>query len=91
MIEFKTEGALKEFRWAELELTQGGKRLLATDLLPKKPAANSPADAKLLEFYIDPIALSNAAVTIFTGSGFVNGEGYRLHLKDYPVPRAFRQ
>src|SRR5438045_2915538 len=52
-VEFKTTGPLKEFRWADLELTQGEKRLVTAALMPRKP---SP-DSVHLEFYGDPAAL----------------------------------
>lgn len=89
-VEFKTTGALREYRWADLELTQGGKRLVSAPLLPRKPARESPEESKQLEFYMDPAALPNATVTIVVDGEPLTGTGYRLKLKDFPAQAASR-
>lgn len=89
-VEFKTSGQMKEFRYADLEVTQGRKRLILASLQPRKPAIDSPADRKLLEFYIDPAALPNSTVTIFVYNEPMSGIGYRLQMKDFPIQPMFR-
>jgi hypothetical protein len=88
-VQFKTTGALKGFRYGELELTQGGKRLLSAALMARKPTAQSPAEAQQLEFYVDPAALPNASVMVVAYSRELGGEGYRLRMKDY-LPKGAR-
>lgn len=85
-VEFKTTGALKEFRYADLELTQDGKRLVTASLMPRKPDPQSV----LLEFYGDPAALANASVTIVAYDQPEGGTGYRLSMKDYLAQVAAR-
>ena len=89
-VEFQTTGAMKEFRWADLVLTQGGKPLVTAALLPRKPTRDSPPERKQLEFYIDPAALPNATVTIFVYSVPLSGIGYRLQMKDFQTRAASR-
>ena len=76
-VEFKTAGALKEFRWADLELTRDGKRLVTAALLPQKLAG----DRIQLQFYVEPAALANATVTVFVADQALGGSGYRLRMK----------
>jgi hypothetical protein len=78
-VEFRAAGPLKEFRWADLEVTQGEKRLVTASLMPRRPAP----DSVLLEFYGDPAALMNASVTIVAYNDPRTGIGYRLQMKDY--------
>lgn len=85
-VEFQTAGPLKEFRWADLELTQGGKRLVTAALMPRKPTR----DSTQLDFYIDPAALTNATVTIFVADQPLGGTGYRLKMRDSLAPAASR-
>src|SRR5688500_17045716 len=37
-VEFRTTGALKEFRYANLDVTRGGKTLVSASLMPRQPA-----------------------------------------------------
>jgi len=85
-VEFKTTGPMKKFRWADLELTQGEKRLVTAPLMPRKPTA----DSVHLEFYGDPVALANATVTIFVQNEPLGGTGYRLKMKDFLAQAASR-
>lgn len=80
-VEFKTAGALKEFRWSDLEVTHGGKRLVLAALMPQRPKP----DSVRLEFYLDPAALPDSTVTIFVYDAPLGGTGYRLKMKDYPA------
>jgi hypothetical protein len=77
---------MKEFRWADLELTQGEKRLVTAALMPRKP---SP-DSVHLEFYGDPAALADATVTLFVHDEPLGGTGYRLKMKEFLTPAASR-
>ena len=81
-VEFRATGRMKEFRWADLELTQGGKRLVSAALQPRKPPRNRAADTTRLEFNIDPAALPDASVTLFVADEALGGTGYRLKMKN---------
>jgi hypothetical protein len=82
-LEFTAAGAMKEFRWADLEVTQGGKRLVRRTLRPQKPAP----DRVRLECSLDPTAVAGTSVTIFVYNDprVDGGIGYRLRLKDFPL------
>lgn len=82
-VDFKTTGPLKGFRYANLTLTQGGKRLVTTPVLPRKPAIDSPEESKQLEFYMDPAYLPHTTVTVVTYSEPLTGIGHRLKMKDF--------
>ena len=81
-VEFKTTGDMKEFRWADLELRQGEKRLVHAALRPQNPTP----DSVLLQFYMDPAALPNATVTVFVYPRPRSGIGYRLKMKEFVTP-----
>jgi hypothetical protein len=85
-VEFKTAGPLKGFRWADLELTHGGKRLVAATLKPRNPAPDSVE----LEFYLDPSALPDTTVMIVAYNEPRTGTGYLLKMKDFLAPPASR-
>jgi hypothetical protein len=89
-VEFKTIGAMKEFKWADLEVMQGGKRLVTAALLPRKRTLESPPESKMLEFYIDPAALADTTVTIFVYNVPLSGIGYRLKMKEFLARAASR-
>jgi hypothetical protein len=82
-VAFTAAGAMKEFRWADLEVTQGGKRLVTVTLLPQKPAP----DRVQLGCSLDPTAVEGTSVTIFVYNDprSAGGIGYRLRLKDFPL------
>jgi len=84
-VEFKAEGALQEFRYANLEVTDGEKRLVLAALMPQKLGENRVR----LEFYVDPASLPNSTVTIIAYDGPLSGIGYGLRMKDFP-PAAVR-
>lgn len=86
-MEFKTTGPMKNFTWADLELTQGGKQLVTVPILPRKPTNDSPEESKQLAFYIDPAALPNATVTVVVYDEPLTGTGYRFKMKDF-LPQA---
>ncbi len=78
-VEFKTAGPLKEFKWADLTVNQGDKRVVSAALLPRKPTPDSVE----LAFYVDPTALPNSQVTLFAHPGLRGGIGYRLKMKEF--------
>jgi hypothetical protein len=86
-VSFKTTGALKGFRWADLELSKDGKQLVSAALMPRKPATDSAPEEKQVEFYIAPAALADASVTVVSYTEPLTGHGYRLRMKDY-LPKA---
>ena len=79
-VDFKTTGALKGFRWADLELARGGKRVISSSLMPQK----QDPDRVHLEFYLDPAALADTTLTVFSYEGR-GGIGYQMQMKDYPL------
>lgn len=79
-VDFKTTGALKGFRWADLALARGGKRLISSSLAPQK----QDPDRVHLEFYLDPAALADTTVTIFAYEGR-SGIGYEMRMKEFPL------
>ena len=85
-VDFKTAGPMKEFQWADLELSQGEKRLVTAALLPRR----SSPDKVHLEFYGDPAALANATVTLFVRDEPLGGTAYRFRLKEFLAPAAAR-
>jgi hypothetical protein len=90
-MEFKTTGPMKNFKWADLELTQGGKHLVTVPILPRKPTNDSPEESKQLAFYIDPAALPNAIVTVVVYDEPLTGTGYRFKMKDFLPSSASRK
>ncbi|MGV3719308.1 MAG: hypothetical protein ACO1SX_00240 [Actinomycetota bacterium] len=90
-MEFKTTGPMKNFKWADLEVKQGGKHLVTVPILPRKPANDSPEESKQLAFYIDPAALPNAAVTVVVYDAPLTGTGYRFKMKDFLPSSASRK
>jgi hypothetical protein len=90
LVDFKTTGALKNFRYANLALTQGEKTLVSAALMPRKPTRDSGPENVQLEFYVDPEALPNASVTVIGYPEPLTGIGYRLKMKDFPVAPASR-
>lgn len=81
-VDFKATGRMKEFRWADLELTHDGKRLITAALMARKPLGDKPTDTTRLEFYIAPDALPDASVTLFVADETLGGTAYRLKMKD---------
>jgi hypothetical protein len=85
-VEFKPTGPKKEFKRTDLDVTQGGKRLVAATLMPWKPTP----DSMRFDFYIDPAALPNSTVTIVVWEDGITGIGHRLKMKDFMPPPASR-
>ena len=83
-VEFRSKGALKGFRWADLGLVKDGKRLICAALMPREPAGDSKPDTVRLDFYVEPALLSGATVTVFSYNQPRGGIGYCLKMKDYP-------
>ena len=90
LVDFKTTGAMKNFRYATLALTEGEKTLVSAALMPRKPSTDSGPENVQLEFYVDPAALPNASVTVVGYPEPLTGIGYRLKMKDFPVSPAAR-
>lgn len=81
-VEFHASGRMKAFRWADLELTHNGKRLVTAALMARKPILGRAADTTRLEFYLDPAALPDTTITLFVADQELGGTGYRLKMKD---------
>jgi hypothetical protein len=43
-VDFKITGAMRNFRWADLTVSQGNRTLVNAPLLPRKPAQDSPEE-----------------------------------------------
>lgn len=71
-IEFKSDGQLKGFSHAQLEMDSGGKTLSAT-LQPDRPTP----DTVVVSFSADPATLSSCTVTIAVRHGERSMTGYR--------------
>jgi hypothetical protein len=82
-VDFKTQGALKGFSSADLVVSKDGKRLVMAALMPRKPAVDSAAGEKRLDFYLEPSLLSEATITVIAYPGGRAGTGYQLKLKDF--------
>jgi hypothetical protein len=88
-VDFKTTGPLKGYRYANLDLKQGKKRLLMAALMSHRPRTDSPDDASQVDFYLDPAALPDASVTLIAYEGR-GGIGYELQMKDFIAKAAAR-
>lgn len=82
IVEFKKQGEMREFRWADLELSRNGKRVISSAIQPR----TTDKDTVRLDLYMDPAAVPDTSVTIFVYNQPRGGIGYRLKLKDfYPL------
>ena len=84
IVEFKKQGDMKEFRWADMELSRNGKRVISSAIQPR----NTDKDTVRLDLYMDPAAIPDTSVTIFVYSQPRSGIGYRLKLKDFLPQKA---
>ena len=78
-VDFKPTGPKKEFKYAYLEVTRGGKRLVLAYVMPWKPTP----DTTHFEFYTDPAALPETTFTVTVWDDPITGQGYVLRMKDY--------
>ncbi len=85
-VDFDKDVLKKEFKYAYMDLTRGGKRLVSTYIMPFKPAPNMLH----FEIYLDPEAVADATVTITVWGDPITGNGYRIKLKDFVEKPAAR-
>jgi hypothetical protein len=79
IVEFKKQGDMKEFRWADMELSRNGKRVISSAIQP----LSTDKDTVRLDLYMDPAAIADTMVTVFVYNEPRSGVGYRLRLKDF--------
>lgn len=85
-MDFKPAAPNKQPTYVNLDVTQGGKRLVYAALLPTHP---SP-DTTRFAFYIDPAALADASIVVTEVGAPLPEHGYVLHMKDYMPAAASR-
>lgn len=85
-VEFKPASPNKPPTYVNLDVTQGGKRLVYAALMPVHPSAGTTRFA----FYIDPTALPDASIIVTEVGAPLPGHGYVLHLKEYLPAAAAR-
>jgi hypothetical protein len=85
-IDFKPTGPKRVFKRADLDIQQGEKRLVHASLMPRRPTP----DSLYFDFYVDPAALPDAAVTIVVWEDPLTGIGYRLKMTDFMERAASR-
>ena len=84
-VEFKPTEPKKAFKYTVLDVTQGGKRLVSTYLMPFKPTPESLR----FDAYLAPAAVPDSTVTVTVWEDPLTGIGYQLKLKEFmPPPQA---
>jgi hypothetical protein len=78
-VEFKPTDPKKPFKYTVLDVTQDGKRLVSTYLMPLR----STPDGMSFSAYLDPAAVPNSTVTVTVWEDPLTGVGYRLDLKNF--------
>lgn len=81
-LEFKTQGALKDFTHVDLQITAEGKSLVRAVLRVER----TPAGIVSANFSADPAWLATSTLTIRVHDGERNLIGYRLKVKDFIEP-----
>lgn len=79
IVEFKKQGEMKEFRWANVELARNGKRVIASAVQPRE----MEKDVVRFDLYMDPEAGKDTTITIFVYNRARTGIGYSLKLRDF--------
>lgn len=79
IVEFKKQGDMRGFRWADVELRRKGKRVISSAIQPR----TTDKDSVRLDLYMDAAAIPDTTVTIFVYNQPRSGIGYRLKLKDF--------
>src|SRR5689334_22156341 len=58
IVEFKKQGDMREFRWADMELSRNGKRVISSAIQPR----TTDKDRVRLDLYMDPEAVKDTSV-----------------------------
>ena len=83
-IEFKKEGFLKDFTYAELQITDAqGKHRVSARLEPVAVVHGQPKDVITLSFSADPAELENCAFFVVAYGSSRGDVGYVLKVKDF--------
>ena len=85
-VTFKPTAPKKEFKYAILDVTRGGKPFVGAYLMPRKPAP----DTLYFDFYVDPAAVPDSSVTVVVWEDPITGTGYVLKMKDFQARAASR-
>jgi hypothetical protein len=86
-IEFKPQGKLKNFAFADLTIVAGGKPLVSAPLLTSRP---NPDSVRVC-FSADPSYLGTTVLTIVVQEGEETRIGYQFLVKDFLEPEKSRQ
>jgi hypothetical protein len=81
-LEFKTQGALKNFTRVELEVVSAGTNLVSAPLLTSRPTPDSVS----VYFSADPSWLATSVLVIVVQDGPETRIGYMLRVKDFIGP-----
>jgi len=83
-LEFKKEGFLEKFTYAELQLKDArGKHLLSARLQPHPVVYGQPTEVVSVAFSADPAQLENCAFMIVAYGSSRGDVGYVLKVKDF--------
>ena len=84
-LQFKPEGELTDFMHVDLEISAGGKTVVAAPLLASHP---TPGSVSVI-FYTDASYLAGSVLTIVV-SAHIGSLGYQFKLKDFFLPEIAR-
>jgi len=89
-LEFKKEGFLEKFTYAELLMNDAkGRHLVSARLEPRAVVHNQSPDIVSVAFSVDPAQLENCAFRIVAYGSSRGDVGYVLHVKDFlPLKKA---
>ena len=83
-LEFKKEGWLEKFTYAELQINdEKGKHLLSAKLQPNPAHHRRPADVTSIVFSADPKQLERCSFLVVCYGSIEGDVGYYLRLKDF--------
>jgi hypothetical protein len=83
-LEFKKEGFLEKFSYAEFRMNDAnGKHLVSAKLQPRPMVHGQPEDIVSVAFSVDPSQLENCAFMIVAYGSSRGDVGYILNVKDF--------
>lgn len=83
-LEFKKEGVLENFTYAELRLEDSdGEHLLSAKLRVSPVFHEQPEEITSVAFSVDPLQLENCSFMVVAYNGIRGGVGYVLKVSDF--------
>lgn len=83
-LEFKKQGWLEKFTYAELRMVDaGGKHLVSAQLQANPVHHRQPADVTTVAFSADPVQLANCSFLVVCYGSNEGDVGYYLKVKDF--------